>query len=261
MAGLIALGWILTGGLLMSLIAMVGGLTALLPAQQLQQLLLPMISLAAGSLLGGAFFHMLPEGLSSVAPRQAGVWIMAGFTAFLVLEQGLHWHHSHRPPPAGAPPAGGQSQPLALLILLGDGLHNFVGGLGIASTFLLNPAAGVVAWLAAAAHELPQELGDFGVLVHCGWSRRQALRWNLVSALTFPLGGLLAWLLAGSLPLAGLVLFAAGNFLYIAASDLVPEIKARAGLWQAGVGLGWFAAGLLLMLLLSLPASAMKGAS
>lgn len=246
MAGLSALAWILLGGVLMSLIAMVGGLTLLLSARQLERLLLPLIALAAGSLLGGACFHLLPEGLTAMDGHRAGVWIAAGFSSFLLLEQFLQWHHSHRPP---AHPA----RPVALLILLGDGLHNFIGGLGIASTFLLNPGAGVVAWIAAAAHELPQELGDFGVLVHSGWSRRRALAWNLVSALTFPLGGLLAWLIAGSLPLAGLVLFAAGNFIYIAASDLVPEIKARSSLAEATLGVGWFALGLLLMLLLALP--------
>jgi zinc and cadmium transporter len=105
----------------------------------------------------------------------------------------------------------------------------------------------VAAWLAAAAHEIPQELGDFGVLVHCGWSPRRALLWNAISALTFPIGALLAWGLRHTESLAPLVLFAAGNFLYVAASDLVPEIKARLRLQEAFTGLAWFAAGLLLL--------------
>jgi zinc and cadmium transporter len=134
-----------------------------------------------------------------------------------------------------------------VLILLGDALHNFIGGLGIASTFLMNPAAGVAAWCAAVAHEVPQELGDFAILLHSGWKPQAALRWNFISALTFPLGAVLAWLIAQALPVGGLVLFASGNFLYIAASDLVPEIKAGTSLRSAAFSFGWFLAGLLLM--------------
>lgn len=249
MADLTSLAWILAGGLLMSLIAMAGSITIVLPPQQLQKLLLPLISLAAGSLLGGSLFHMLPEGIQTMAPLDGGLWIAAGFTSFLALEQFLHWHHSHRI-------TSRRTRPVAVLILLGDGLHNFIGGLGIASTFLINPGAGVVAWLAAAAHELPQELGDFGVLVHSGWSPRKALCWNVISALTFPLGAILAWLISGSLPLSGLALFASGNFIYIAASDLVPEIKSRTSVNEASASFLWFSGGMLLMLALAL---AMRG--
>jgi len=243
-AELSSLAWILVGGLLMALVAMVGAITLLLPPRRLEQLLVPLVSLAAGSLLGGALFHMLPEGIEAMAPRRAGFYIAAGFTAFLALEQFLHWHHSHR---GAAHPRA----PVAVLILLGDALHNFIGGLGIASTFLLNPAAGVAAWFAAVAHEVPQELGDFAILVHSGWTPRTALRWNVISALTFPLGAVLAWFLSQTLSVAGLVLFASGNFLYIAASDLVPEIKAGSSLRSGVLSFGWFSAGLLLMLALA----------
>lgn len=240
MAGLNALVVIAAGGLLMTLITLVGGITVVLSPRRQQQLLLPLIALAAGSLLGGALFHMLPQGMAALPPHLVGGYLAAGFTVFLALEQMLRWHHGHRLQASAV-------QPVALLVLLGDALHNFVGGLGIASTYLINPAAGVAAWLAAAAHELPQELGDFGVLVHSGWRPGQALRWNFISGLSFPIGGLLAWLMAGSLPLPALVLFAAGNFLYIAASDLVPEIKSQATAAQAAQTVGWFAGGLLLL--------------
>lgn len=243
-AGLRALLHITAGGLLMTLFTLVGGLTVFLSSRRQQQLLLPLIALAAGSLLGGALFHMLPQGIAALPPHRVGGYLAAGFTVFLGLEQLLRWHHGHRQQASAV-------QPVALLVLLGDALHNFVGGLGIASTYLINPAAGVAAWLAAAAHELPQELGDYGVLVHSGWRPAQALRWNFIAGLSFPIGGLLAWLLAGSLPLPALVLFAAGNFLYIAASDLVPEIKTQATASQSAQTLGWFAAGLLLLWLLA----------
>jgi zinc and cadmium transporter len=245
-AGLNNLAWILTGGILMSLVALVGGITTLLPPRRLDQLLLPLISLAAGSLLGGALFHMLPEGLAVVGPRRGGIWIAGGFTGFLALEQFLQWHHSHRHTQP-------QRHPMAVLILLGDALHNFIGGLGIASTFLMNPTAGIAAWCAAVAHEIPQELGDFAILIHSGWRADSALRWNFISALTFPLGAVLAWVLARSLPVDGLVLFASGNFLYIAASDLVPEIKTSTTLDSAGLSFGWFCAGLALMLAMAHP--------
>jgi len=245
-ADLNTLAPIVAGGMLMSLITLVGGVTALLTPRLQQRLLLPLIALAAGSLLGGALFHMLPQGLTSVPPKQAGLVLAAGFISFLALEQGLQWHHSHRPRSHAV-------QPVAWLVLLGDGLHNIVGGLGIACTFLINPAAGIAAWLAAAAHELPQELGDYGVLVHSGCAPMQALRWNFISGLSFPLGAVLAWLWAGSLPLAGLVLFAAGNFLYITASDLVPEIKAPAHARAGAESLLWFISGLVVLWLLAWP--------
>lgn len=245
---------ILLGSVVMSMVALVGGITLVLPARRLQQLLAPLVSLAAGSLLGGALFHMLPESFPQLHPLHAGEWIAAGFSAFLALEQFLHWHHSHRQRNHNAWPSRDNQlsrEPLALLILLGDGLHNFIGGLGIACTYLINPPAGVAAWLAALAHEIPQELGDFGVLVHSGWRPRKALLWNLISAFTFPMGALLAWWLRDLISLAPLVLFAAGNFVYIAASDLVPEIKHNAQLGHAIQSFACFAAGLLFMLVIA----------
>lgn len=235
---------IIIGGLLMSAIAMVGTITTLLKPATLERLLLPLVSLAAGTLIGGAFFHMIPGGTRSLNALDAAVWFVGGFSTFLALEQFLHWHQSHRV-------SAKSPQPMTYLILLGDAVHNFLGGMGIASTFLIDPRAGVIAWFAAAAHEVPQELGDFGVLVHGGWNQRRALLWNFVSALTFPIGALLAYFASRRFAVAGLVLFGAGNFVYIAASDLIPEIKAHASLLGAAVHFGCFAAGLLLMLILA----------
>lgn len=238
------LSWILLGGFLMSTIAMVGGITTLFKPSTLERLLLPMVSLAAGTLLGGAFFHMIPEGMASMEAGEAMVWLAGGFTSFLMLEQFLHWHHSHRVPRSGR-------KPVTYLILLGDALHNFLGGLGVASTFLIDARAGTMAWFAAVAHEIPQEVGDFGVLVHGGWSTRRALLWNFVSALTFPLGAILAYVASQSWSVAGLVMFGAGNFVYIAASDLVPEIKAQPDLRRASLGFGCFVVGIGLMYVLA----------
>lgn len=236
--------WIITGGLLMSGVAMVGGFTVILRPKILERLLLPLVSLAAGTLLGGAIFHMMPEGMESLDSLRSGAFLVGGFMTFFGLEQFLHWHHCHRS-------TCEDHKPVTYLILIGDGVHNFLGGLGIASTFLIDHRAGIVAWLAAAVHEIPQELGDFGVLVHSGWSRCRALFWNVMSALTFPVGALLAYFAAQQFEVSGLVLFGAGNFIYIAASDLVPEIKSEKSLSSAMANFFSLAAGVILMFLLA----------
>lgn len=228
----------------MSAIALVGGVTTLLQPATLEKLLLPFVSLAAGTLLGGAVFHMIPEGMAALGPLPAGEWLVGGFATFLGLEQFLHWHQTHRA-------STEVHKPVTYLILIGDAVHNFLGGLGIASAFLINPTAGIIAWSAAAAHEVPQELGDFGILVHGGFPRRSALFWNFVSALTFPVGAVLAYLAAQRFNVAGLVLFGAGNFIYIAASDLVPEIKSHKSVRVTAMHFGLFMAGLALTLLLA----------
>lgn len=238
------LGWIVFGGLLMSAIALIGGVTVIMDRAALERMLLPFISLAAGTLIGGAFFHMLPESIGAIGARSAAVAVVAGFAVFLGVEQFLHWHQTHRH-------TSEERRPVTYLILLGDAVHNLVGGLAVAGTFLINPSAGIVAWIAAVAHEIPQELGDFGVLVHGGFPRRSALFWNLMSALTFPLGGLIAWFSAQSFDTAWLVAFGAGNFVYIAASDLVPEIKEPQRLSTAAVNFGLFVLGLALTLALA----------
>jgi zinc and cadmium transporter len=233
--------WILGGGVAMSVVALVGGLTLLLPAGFLRALLLPLVAFSAGSLLGGAFFHMLPAALAGGAqPVEAFAWLLGGFVLFFLLEQFLHWHHCHRA-------AAECRQPLTYLILIGDGLHNFLGGLAVSATFLVDVRLGVTTWLAAALHEVPQELGDFGVLLHGGWTKTQALAFNFFSALTFLLGGLVTYASSLRFDVGFLVPLAAGNFLYIAASDLVPEVNRHFG-WQKNlIHLAALAGGVLLL--------------
>lgn len=213
------LAWIVLGGVLMSAVAMVGSVTLILKPATLDRLLLPLVAFAAGSLIGGAFFHMIPAAFAVKADSlEIGIAVVAGFTVFFALEQGLHWHHCHRA-------QSDCKQPLTYLVLIGDGLHNFLGGLAIAGTFLIDVRLGITSWLAAVAHEVPQELGDFGVLVHGGWSKRRALLFNVLSGLTFLVGSLLAYGLSFHMDVSWLIPFAAGNFLYIGASDLVPEVN------------------------------------
>jgi len=237
-----ALGWIIVGGVLMSAIAMVGSVTLVMKPATLNRLLLPLVAFAAGSLIGGAFFHMIPAAIVEIDDvLNVGIAVVAGFTVFFLLEQLLHWHHCHRA-------SSDCKQPLTYLILIGDGLHNFLGGLAIAGTFLIDIRLGITSWLAAAAHEVPQELGDFGVMVHGGWSKRRALLFNVLSGLTFLLGGLLAYGLSFQMDVSWLIPFAAGNFLYIGASDLVPEVNRHHELKTNALHLLAFVLGLILLL-------------
>jgi zinc and cadmium transporter len=208
--------------------------------------MLPLVAFAAGSLLGGAFLHMIPAGLAAYGNRDTFYyWILAGFVMFFALEQLLHWHHCHR---AKAP----CRQPLTYLILLGDGLHNFIGGLAIGGIFLLDIRVGIMAWLAAAAHELPQEVGDFSVLVHGGWDKPKALLLNIVSASTFLLGGIVAYMVSSDVDINFLIPFAAGNFIYIAAVDLVPEVNKHGNMKENMAHFLAFVSGVVLMALVKL---------
>jgi zinc and cadmium transporter len=185
---------------------------------------------------------MLPGASKTIRdPARLYLWTLAGFTVFFALEQFLHWHHCERA-------KSDCKEPLTYLVLIGDALHNFLGGLGVGALFLTDTRLGVAAWLAAAAHEVPQELGDFGVLIHGGWSRRRALLFNFLSGLTFLVGGITAWMASATLDISFLVPFAAGNFIYIGASDLVPEVNKHLNpvaniihffSFVAGLGLLW----------------------
>jgi len=203
----------------MCFLALIGVATLSLKESTLKRLLLPLVALSAGSLLGGAFFHMIPEAIEKTGDDLAVyIYVVAGFSFFLLLEQLLHWHHCHRD-------ETDCKKPLTYLILIGDGIHNFIGGIAVAGTFLIDIRLGISTWLAAAAHEVPQEIGDFGILVHGGWSRKKALLLNLLSASTFLLGGLLTYFLSLSGWIYYLIPFAAGNFIYFGASDLIPEVN------------------------------------
>lgn len=234
--------WILASGLAMVLVALVGGAVLLFSERVLQWLLLPMVALAAGALLGGALFHMLPSAVETMG-NGWGVWAWttAGFVSFFILEQFLHWHHGHLV-------VDDRREPRTWLLLLADGLHNFLGGLAVGGAFVVDHRLGAVTFLAALAHEVPQELGDFGVLVQGGWSKGRALTANAISAATFPVGGVLAWALSGRLDVAFLLPLGAGNFLYIAASDLIPEIKRTTDLGSAAVHFAAFLIGILILI-------------
>jgi zinc and cadmium transporter len=240
------LTWIVASGALMAVIALIGSVTLLVGERIVRRCLLPLVALAAGTLIGGAFFHLIPTALDQFE-RQANVWlvVIAGFAIFLALEQLLHWHHAHSVGDSG-------KQPMTYLILIGDGVHNFIDGAAIGATFLVDVRAGVATTIAAAMHEIPQELGDFAVLVHGGWSKRHALIANMLSSLTFLCGGLTTYLLSGAVDATLLVPLAAGTFLYVGASDLVPEVNKASGLAGNVMHFAMFVVGVALMYVVSL---------
>jgi zinc and cadmium transporter len=213
--------WILVSGVMMSAIALSGSITLILKEETLHKILLPLVAFAAGSLIGGAFFHMMPAAVAQIMDVKLVFFCTAsGFVAFLALEQFMHWHHCHRS-------TAMQKEPVTYLILVGDGLHNFLGGLAVGGVFVSDTQLGITAWIAAAMHEIPQELGDFGVLIKGGWKKGKALFFNFLSGLTFLIGSMVAFFASAQLDLNTdyLIAFGAGNFLYIGASDLIPQIN------------------------------------
>jgi zinc and cadmium transporter len=235
------LAWIVGSAVAMSAIAWIGLLTAALNEEQFKKVLLPLVAFASGSLIGGAFLHLLPEAVAARGPGM-GTFLpaLAGFALFFLIEQFLEWHRTHANDPTA-------KQPVTYLILLADGVHNFVGGLAIGASFIVSTQTGIITWIAAAAHELPQELGDFGILVRGGWGRTPALVANFLSAATIIPGGVLAYYLSADVDVTLLLSFAAGNFIYIAASDLIPEVKRDNILRNSLVHFGAFLGGITLI--------------
>ncbi|MFP4118296.1 MAG: ZIP family metal transporter, partial [Candidatus Woesearchaeota archaeon] len=172
-----------------------------------------MISFAAGTLLAAAFIHMIPHALEKHVPVYH---VLAGIMIFFFIERFIHWHHCGR--------EECHQKPAGLLILTGDFIHNFLDGLLIAGSFLHDPVTGIVATVTIAMHEIPQEFGDYTVLLHSGFKQAKALLFNFYSALSAVIGGVLGYFflgsLEGSVPYA--VMVTAGGFIYIALSDIVP---------------------------------------
>ncbi|MEX0895408.1 MAG: ZIP family metal transporter [Patescibacteria group bacterium] len=228
---------------IISLAALGGAAALLLHKHALQKILFPLVSLSAGTMLGAAFFHLLPESLEDLAAEQAMLYVLLSFLSFYLIEKFLLWHHCH------GEDCELDAKTYGHMNLIGDSVHNFIDGLIIAVAFIADPTLGVVTAIAVASHELPQEIGDFGVLLHAGWQYKKALLANFLVALTVVLGGVFGFFLAeGSEQVAHLLMpVAAGAFLYIAASDLLPELRQHRGHKQSMISITLLAAGLALM--------------
>jgi zinc and cadmium transporter len=208
--------------LAISVLSVIGVITLALRERLLYKLTLYLVSLAAGTLLGGSFLHLLPEAVERYG-TDSNVWLLflAGILIFFVLEKIVCWRHCHIPTSEDHP------HHLGIMNLVGDGVHNFLDGILIAGSFLASPSLGVATTLAVALHEIPQEFGDFGVLIHAGYSKTKAILLNFLIALTAVLGAVITLIIGSqAAQTADLVVpIAAGGFLYIAASDLIPELR------------------------------------
>lgn len=207
-----------------SLVSLLGALTFFLKGERLSRALLYLVSFSAGGLFGDVFIHLIPEAFES-NPRVAAVSLatMSGIVFSFVTERFVKWRHCHVPTSEKHP------HPLGYTNLVGDPVHNFLDCLVIGGSFLESPQLGLTTSIAIVLHEVPQEIGDLGVLLYSGYRRGQALLLNLMTALIAVLGTVAALVLG--LSFGGVtqfrIPFAAGNFVYIAGSDLIPELQRR----------------------------------
>lgn len=211
--------WILSSTFIISIISLIGILVFFLREKLLEKVTLILVALSAGALLGGAFLHLIPESLEKFADDIIFLYILIGFIFFFFIEKILHWRHCHK--------GKCDIHTFAYMNLLGDFVHNFIDGLIIAASYTVSIPLGITTTLAVALHEIPQEIGDFGVLVYGGFKRLTALLINFTFALTAVLGGLTGYFLSSyaESSIMFLIPFAAGGFIYISASDLIPEIR------------------------------------
>ena len=237
--------------ILVSLVSLVGILSLLLNDKRLAKILLYMVSFSAGSLFGTAFIHLIPEAIEgNSSGTLVSVLIIFGLLSSFAVERFLQWRHCHIPTSTDHPHS------FAYMNLFGDAVHNLIDGLIIGGSYIVSIPIGIATTLAVIFHEIPQEIGDFGVLLYGGFSKRKALWLNFLIALTAISGALVAIILSSVLesfiPL--LIPFAAGNFIYIAGSDLIPEIRKdtrepkKAALQMIAIVIGVVVMALLLLL-------------
>lgn len=214
---------ILISTLAVSLISLIGIFFIGIKNETLDRFIRHFVSFAIGGLLGAVFFHLLPESMESKEPS-IFTYVLSGIVLFFLIEKFLYWRHCHD--------GRCDAHTFTYLILLGDGVHNLIDGMIIAAAFVADVHLGFVTTIAVAAHEIPQEIGDFGILVYGGFSKVKALLYNLLSAITTIAGALIAyfsfdkviWLKDFLIPCI------AGGFIYIALADLIPELhKERVG--------------------------------
>jgi zinc and cadmium transporter len=214
-----------------SLVSLVGVVTLALDEARVRRLATLFISFAVGALLGDAFIHLIPGAFATNAPGEApmtaSLLILAGMMVFFVVEKLIQHHHGVLHDYFHGHQAGGRAE-LAVINVLGDAVHNFIDGVVIGASYLVSPTLGVSTTLAVLLHEIPQEFGDFGILIHSGLSVRRALLVNLGSASVAILGtalSLLAASVAQEAVTSTLVPLTAGGFVYLAAADLIPELQ------------------------------------
>lgn len=239
------LWWALGASLVVSLISLVGVVSLLLKDKYLKSTLILLVGLGAGGMIGGAFLHLLPEALEKTHDfLDVFIFVIVGFVCFFVLEKFFYWRHCHK--------GKCDVHAFTYLNLIGDGVHNFIDGLIIGASFMVDIQIGIITTFAIILHEVPQELGDFGVLLYGGFSRGKALFYNFLSAATAIVGTLIGYYFSSRVEGFSVALLpvAAGGFIYIAACDLIPELHRqpdqKKAVWSMlffllGIGLmAWF---------------------
>jgi zinc and cadmium transporter len=239
--------YIFAGVFFVSALSLLGLFFLPLSPKFVERITLSLVSLSAGTLLGDAFLHLLPEAAEGGDGRLSiWLWALVGLIFFFILEKIVHWRHCHI-----------QTSPvhphhLGVMNLVGDILHNFFDGVVIAGSFLVAPALGWATLIAVIAHEIPQEIGDFGVLIYAGYSRNRALFLNFATALSAVLGALVAVVLGSRIDnFSDLIIpFTAGGFIYIATADLIPELKKETAAHKSLIQLLCIISGVAIMLIL-----------
>lgn len=235
--------WAVGASIAVSLISLIGIFSLLFREGWFNKILILLIGFSAGGLIGGAFLHLLPEALEQGEAQAIFPYLILGFIAFFILEKYLHWRHCHE--------GVCTVHAFTYLNLIGDGIHNFSDGLVIGASFLVSIRFGIITALVIILHEIPQEIGDFGVLVYGGFSKLKALYYNFVIALTCILGTVIGYFISANMHnfSSFLLPFTAGGFIYIAACDLIPEIHKESSLKRSTFSLLAFSCGILFIYL------------
>lgn len=234
----------LLAALIISTFSLVGVFGFFINEKLFKKISLFFVAFSTGALLGGAFLHLLPESITNIKSLNPYLYLLAGVIVFFALERLLKWNHCHDQEDCGV-------HTFTYMSLIGDGIHNFIDGLIIVAAFNISFEVGLATTIAVASHEIPQELGDFCVLIHGGFSRLKALMWNFISALTAIAGVVAGYILINNVEDISLVLlpFAAGGFIYISMSDLIPELHKENNLKKSLVYFMLFVVGLAFMYL------------
>jgi len=240
--------YIIASTFAIALIAFIGIFTLALKDKVLNKILLILVSLSAGALMGGAFLHLLPEAIEEAEGTNFNVFlfVLIGFVLFFIIEKVLHWRHCHN--------GKCDVHTFHYMNLIGDSIHNFIDGLIISAGFIASIELGITTVIAIAAHEIPQEIGDFGVLIYGGFKKKKAIVLNFVVALTIVAGGIVGYFISKNVEQAVVFLlpFAAGGFVYIAATDLIPEIKKELDIKKSMATMLVFICGILIMWLVKI---------
>jgi zinc and cadmium transporter len=255
--------WILLSTFIVATLSLVGIALIFLQGKHFNSLVLTLVALSAGAMLGNVAFHIFPETFEMVEEGRVGMFtvmllFVSAFVVSFLFERVFVLRHchssSHHGDVAQTHECKHHIKPYAQLALLSDGIHNFIDGLVLAASFVVSPALGLTTTFAIALHEVPQELGDYAVLVHGGYKKKRALILNYLSASTVIIGGVVGYFLTTSIDMAVPLLlpFAAGGFLYIAAADLLPELKHEEKLHHTIIHCGVFLLGIAIMAVTSL---------